>query len=102
LPIEPVKDIDAPFFVAVDEYFRIALRAKHVTALFQLTPQLQVVVYLSVVSNHDLSVFVSQGLRSACYVDDAETDVRQADSSSDIEAVSIWASVPDGGRHAAE
>jgi hypothetical protein len=60
------------------------------------------VVYLAVVRHDNLAVFVRERLRASRYVDDAEADMRQANSSPDIESISIGTAVADGGGHATE
>src|SRR2546423_10082902 len=44
LPVESLKQTDAPLLVAVDENFRIGKRAKYVTALLQLTTEFGMIV----------------------------------------------------------
>jgi hypothetical protein len=86
----------------VNQNFGITSRPEDVAVGLQLPTQLDVIVHLAIVSDDDLTVFVRQRLRTPSNIDDAQTDVREADVLTGVETVAIWTPMLNGRCHAGE
>ncbi len=67
----------APFFISVQQHFRISLGGKVMSGPDQLGPQLPVVVYFPIKYQHQFPGFVCHGLDTALQVNNAEAPESQ-------------------------
>jgi hypothetical protein len=102
MTVQALEEIYSPLFVTMDEDFGIAPSPEYVTPLFKLAAELGMIVDLPVVRDDDLPILVRHGLRAARDVDGVESDVRETDALSDIEAVTVRTPVSYRRSHPAE
>src|SRR3982751_1935727 len=96
LAVEPRNEPVTPLLVRVHDRLGVGVRTEHVTALIELSPQLDVVENLAVEYRPDRAVFVGDRLVSRGQVDDGQARVREPHRAVFEEPESIRAAMADG------
>src|SRR5205807_1305187 len=68
--VKAAETIDIPLFISMQDYFRIAARAKEMTPVFQLRAQIEKIVKLAVEDQTTGMIFVPDRLMTPTNIDD--------------------------------
>src|SRR5713226_5845297 len=99
---KPLQKLEARFFVKVDNNFGVCVGLEDMAGSFELRAKLLEVVNLSVQYYPDRFAFVGARLVAAGQVNNAQPTHPQCDSSAEIMAFIIWASMHDGAAHSCQ
>src|SRR5206468_2292648 len=97
--VEPVEDVRAPLFVAVNDHFGIRLRSETVPPTLELLPELAEVVDLAVEDDPDCLPGIGHGLMASAQVNDGEPAKAEPDRTEDVVALVVRPSVNEGLGH---
>src|SRR5262249_19547850 len=100
--VQPFRQSSPPFFVAVDENLGIGVRrAENMTPPHELSPQLQVIIDLTVEDDRDRAILVPKRLVTTVDIDNCETTVSKIIIGHLVEkkAFTIGAPMYQGARH---